>query len=74
LYKPVTVRINHRKDPFFNLNALRPRIKELNEEDPTSTEIEKVTDGFQKAVTANKFRGSSLMEAGSGVIGSAAGT
>jgi hypothetical protein len=26
----VTVRINHRKDPFFNLNALRPRIAELN--------------------------------------------
>jgi hypothetical protein len=26
VYKPGTVRINHRKDPFFNLNALRPRI------------------------------------------------
>lgn len=36
-YRPETVRINHRKDPFFNLNALRPRIKELNQEEPAVT-------------------------------------
>ena len=68
LYKPVTVRINHRKDPFFNLNALRPRIAELNQEDPTSVVIEKLNDGFQKSLTTTKFS-NSLAAAGSGVIG-----
>ena len=29
LYRPGTVAINHRKDPFFNLNPLRPRLKEM---------------------------------------------
>jgi hypothetical protein len=38
------VRINHRKDPFFNLNALRPRIKELNSDEPNiPVEIEDMT-------------------------------
>lgn len=48
---------------------MRPRIKELNQEDPTTAEIEKVSDGFQKAISANKFRGSELAAAGSGVVG-----
>ena len=74
LYKPTTVRINHRKDPFFNLNALRPRINELNQEDATQAQIEKVSDGFQKSLTANKFRGSELAAAGSGVIGGTTAT
>lgn len=68
------MRVNHRKDPFFNLNALRPRIKELNVEDPTTTEIEKLTNGFQKSISANKFRGSELASAGSGVIGGTSAT
>lgn len=41
-YRAETVRINHRKDPFFNLNALRPRIKELNIDEPV---VEEKTTG-----------------------------
>ena len=43
------MRINHRKDPFFNLNALRPRIKELNIEDPA-------IDNVQKALSTKKYQ------------------
>jgi len=28
-YRPVTTVINHRKDPFFNINPLKPRLKEV---------------------------------------------
>ena len=44
-YRAGTVRINHRKDPFFNLNALRPRIKELD--DPEQQ---------QKALSSKKYQ------------------
>ena len=64
-YKPQTVRINHRKDPFFNLNALRPRIKELNMDDATAAEIERVSDGFHRSIGGAR---ASLAAAGSGVI------
>ena len=30
LYRPNTVVINHRKDPFFNINPLRPRLKDVD--------------------------------------------
>lgn len=53
-YRPETVRINHRKDPAFNINALRPRLKEvLMEEAP---EYAKVTDGFKRALSNKKYR------------------
>lgn len=29
-YRPATTAINHRKDPFFNINPLRPRLKDIN--------------------------------------------
>jgi len=27
VYRTPTVAVNHRKDPFFNINPLRPRLK-----------------------------------------------
>jgi hypothetical protein len=45
--KPVT-KIDHRKDPFFNVNPLRPRFKE-REGDATSTQ----TAGFQIAMAGD---------------------
>ena len=59
------MRITHRKDPFFNLNALRPRINQLNTDDATAAEIERVSNGFQKSVEDHRVR---LALAGSGVI------
>ena len=29
-YRPATTQINHRKDPFFNINPLKTRLKETN--------------------------------------------
>lgn len=47
-YRAETVRINHRKDPYFNLNALRPRIKELNIEEPSTTAPVQENTGFKR--------------------------
>ena len=51
--KPVT-NIEHRKDPFFNVNPMRPRLKDsdvrVNEEFGT------MSAGFQIAMTSNKHR------------------
>ena len=53
-YRPDTVRINHRKDPFFNVNALKPRIRDLNLED--AQEIPNVSEGFRRALSTKKYR------------------
>lgn len=52
-YRPETVRINHRKDPFFNMNALRPRIKELNMDEAavSQTEGKAPTESIMKRAT-----------------------
>lgn len=50
VYRPQTVSINHRKDPFFNINPLRARIKETDfQSDP---DFQAMTDGFKRAATA----------------------
>lgn len=44
VYRPPTVVINHRKDPFFNINPLKPRLKENDiKADPT---FQAMTDTF----------------------------
>jgi len=49
IYRPQTTQIAHRKDPFFNLNPLVPKVKEFKDinENPAFTTV---TDGFQRAV------------------------
>ena len=51
--KPVT-NIEHRKDPFFNVNPLRPRLK--TKDVRTTDEFQTMTTGFQIAMTSNKSR------------------
>lgn len=51
--KPVT-KIDHRKDPFFNVNPLRPRLKER---DVRSAEaFGTLSAGYQIAMSSNKAR------------------
>jgi len=51
-YRTGTVRVNHRKDPFFNLNALRPRIKELDE--PEQQQRALSTKKYQQTATSEQ--------------------
>ena len=46
-----TTQVNHRKDPFFNINALRPR---LNTQDITEVpEYSKLTETQKSALTSS---------------------
>lgn len=51
-YRPATTTVNHRKDPFFNINPLKPRLKETNLNG--HEEFARMTDGFKAAVTSNQ--------------------
>ena len=51
--KPVT-NIEHRKDPFFNVNPMRPRLKDRDVR--TADEFQTMSAGFQIAMTSNKHR------------------
>jgi hypothetical protein len=51
--KPVT-NIEHRKDPFFNVNPMRPRLKDRDVR--TANDFQTLSAGFQIAMTSNKFR------------------
>lgn len=54
LYRAPVTNIQHRKDPFFNVNPLRPR---LQVRDVHSTEeFKSMSAGFQGAVTSTKAR------------------
>jgi hypothetical protein len=50
MYKMPTTQINHRKDPFFNINSLRPRLK-MEEEASGSNETKE-----QSALNSSKYR------------------
>ena len=51
--KPVT-NIEHRKDPFFNVNPMRPRLKDRDVR--ANEEFQTMSAGFQIAMTSNKAR------------------
>ena len=51
--KPVT-NIEHRKDPFFNVNPMRPRLKDRDVRQ--NDEFQTMSAGFQIAMTSNKVR------------------
>jgi hypothetical protein len=54
MYRKPVSKIDHRKDPFFNVNPLRPRLKER---DVRSTEaFGTMSAGFQIAMNSNKSR------------------
>jgi hypothetical protein len=55
-YRPQTTQIFHRKDPFFNLNPLVPKMKEFKDVQERQ-EFSQTSAGFQRAVmqqTRNK--------------------
>ena len=51
MYKMPTTQINHRKDPFFNINSLRPRLKMEDEKAATPPESKE-----QSALNSSKYR------------------
>ncbi len=69
-YRPQTTQIQHRKDPFFNINPMRPR---LNERDMRSTDgFKQLSTGFQAAAvsqTTKKERAASRNEMRIPVVG-----
>jgi hypothetical protein len=54
MYRMPTTQVNHRKDPFFNINPLRPR---LNTKDiAENQEYTKLTETQKSALTSSKYR------------------
>lgn len=51
--KPVT-KIEHRKDPFFNVNPLRPRLKDRDVR--TTEDYQTMSAGYQIAMNSTKAR------------------
>jgi len=51
--KPVT-NVEHRKDPFFNVNPMRPRLKERDARD--HSDFQTLSAGFQIAMNSNGNR------------------
>ena len=54
MYRPPRTNIEHRKDPFFNVNPMRPRLKDRDVR--TADEFQTMSAGFQIAMTSNKHR------------------
>lgn len=54
LYRNPVTRIQHRKDPFFNVNPLRPRLKtsDIRQGD----KFKGMTNGYQSAMESTKAR------------------
>ena len=57
MYRMPTTQVNHRKDPFFNINSLRPR---LNMELDESEAGKKTPEGEQKPSSAEEKKDSAL--------------
>ena len=54
LYRKPVTKIEHRKDPFFNVNPLRPRLKDRDVR--TTDDYQKMSVGFQIAMNNGKAR------------------
>lgn len=54
LYRMPATQVNHRKDPFFNINPLKPK---LNTRDITEhPEYEKLTETQKSALSTSQYR------------------
>lgn len=53
-YRMPTTQVNHRKDPFFNINPLRPKLntKDISEQQ----EFTKLSETQKSALTSGKYR------------------
>lgn len=54
IYRQPVAKIDHRKDPFFNVNPLRPRLKERDVR--SADEFGTISAGYQIALHSNKAR------------------
>ena len=54
LYKPAATSIPHRKDPAFNINPLKPKLKDGNVQD--QQEYQALTNGMKLAMSSTKNR------------------
>lgn len=54
LYRKPVTKVEHRKDPFFNVNPLRPRLKDRDVR--TTDEFKTMSAGFQIAMDSTKAR------------------
>lgn len=52
MYRMPTTQVNHRKDPFFNINSLRPRLN-MEEEAPQKTAEEKASASEKSGAGGN---------------------
>ena len=54
MYRMPTTQVNHRKDPFFNINPLKPK---LNTKDVTEAEeYQKLSEPHKSALTSTAYR------------------
>ena len=54
MYRMPTTQVHHRKDPFFNINPLRPK---LNTQDITENEeYQKLSETQKSALTSTAYR------------------
>ena len=54
MYRMPTTQVNHRKDPFFNINPLRPK---LNTKDISENEdYQNLTETQKSALNSSKYR------------------
>lgn len=51
-YRLPPTAINHRKDPFFNINPLKPRLKPIDVQQ--TGEYQSMSDGFKTALLSTK--------------------
>ena len=54
MYRMPTTQVNHRKDPFFNINPLRPKLntKDISE----NQDFSKLSDNQKTALNSTKYR------------------
>jgi hypothetical protein len=53
-YRPVSTNIYHRKDPYFNFNPMKPRLKDVDIQ--TTSDYANASNGFKAACTSTNFR------------------
>ena len=51
MYRMPTTQVKHRKDPFFNINSLRPRLN-MEDDEPAQTVEDKAASGSEKSGAA----------------------
>lgn len=54
MYRMPTTQVNHRKDPFFNINPLRPKLNTKDIAD--NTDFKELTETQKSALTSTKYR------------------